>query len=164
MMRPLSPSEVGRLERAANEAKREAESLRAELDEQRRKEERERDERERERKERMRAMLPSNRLHNGEISDPVEAIRAHIASMEHEARLWVPARPDEDLPDYLKGDPWPAWIAEAKECLKEYEGLVVKARRDAERALVTVWLAQGGEIRTPIANAIQSGDFTSLAI
>lgn len=68
--------------------KRERDDLRDQLADERdrreRQEERDRDERERQRKERQRAMSPSNRLYNGDVSDFEEAARLHVMACESE--------------------------------------------------------------------------------
>jgi hypothetical protein len=122
---------------------------------------REKDEqREQERRERVRAMQPSNRLYNGLITNPREALEAHTASLEHEARLWV-VELEEDAPEALKTDPWPAWIAEAKECLREYDATVGAA----QTALAARWKAEDADsLRHRLSECMTSGDYSPLAI
>lgn len=144
-------------------ARREADEARYEVDELLRQRDREAELRAERRRQEMRDQMPSNRLYRGEISNTREAIEAHIAALRHEAaRDYAPEPPDSDAPDALKEEvPWPKWIAEAEECLREYDDAV----GSAERALAERWkVAPEGSYRHTIGHAIDDRDFSILAI
>jgi hypothetical protein len=158
---PFSTRDLERAEAQRRTAEREAEELRYELEEVRRRQERDEADRVERRREAIRGAAPSNRLYRGEVTNAREAMQLYLVSLKDEARRDVPEPEDSDAPDALKGNPWPAWIAEGEQHLREYEETVGAA----ERALAERWAAAPeGSITKTIGEAILSGDYSTLAI
>lgn len=143
----------------------ENERLEHELRERKEREAREYDQRERERKERFRAMLPSNRLYNGEITDADEAMQAHINALHHEDHGFV--HDDDDEQGKRFAAEWKGYIASAQATYKEYRERVAAAReafQAAERAIFEDFAKSEDSTRKNIGEAGLSGDWSRLAI
>jgi hypothetical protein len=117
-------------------------------------------------KERRRAMNPSNRLYNGEITDPREAIRMHIGLLQHEqtyeANLDRELAADGDTPfTIITPGQWEEWIDGAQALLREYDEVVGKAVSD----LAAKWKAgPDGSTMQVCGEALIDGDWSRLAI
>lgn len=137
------------------------EHLRREIDdlryEQQQREEREqylRDKERREREERRRAALPSNRLYNGEVSDFCEAMDCVIAACGREI-----VEPESDA-DRKCNQSLIELSEIAAACRDEYRA----AMKMAEEALIAKWRESGDADKSNIADCLEGGDYSPLAI
>lgn len=104
---------------------------------------------------------PSNRLYHGEVTTFFTACREMVAQYRQEAQ-WIRTKYCRDFPeDGAQGlAEMQGYITTVEQCREEYAA----ALRQMEQDLAVQWAQREDEISQGLAEALQTGDYSRLAL